>query len=35
LLTVGDEESVFLDVFEAEWLFRQWGMEGCIGWHLV
>jgi len=35
LVTVGDEESVFLDVFEAEWLFRQRGTEGRIGWHLV
>jgi len=35
LLTVGDDETVFLYVFEAEWLFRQRGTEGRIGWHLV
>jgi hypothetical protein len=35
LVTVGDEETVFLYVFEAEWFFRQWGTECPIRWCLV
>jgi hypothetical protein len=35
LLTVGDDETVFLYVFEAEWLFRQRGTERRIRWSLV
>jgi hypothetical protein len=35
LITVGDEETVFLYIFETEWLFRQRGTERRIRWSLV
>ena len=35
LITVRNEQSVFLDIVDSEGPFRQWGQKGGIGWNLV
>jgi hypothetical protein len=35
LIAVGNEEPMFLGIFNTEWLVRKRGLEGAIRWHLV